>query len=328
MGNRREHGWYGGPGKETGGKRGDFDLSVLLEGNCELRIHWLSLVTILILTCSCSDVREADRYSVRDSAGIRVIENRGPAWEVGTAWWIDPEPSLDLGGPQAADDLQFQQLSSFGVLDSGTFAVADMTTRDVHFFSASGKVLAVNGGKGKGPGEFDALWGLAVLGDRVFAYDPRSARLTVYDSVGGLIETITLENPETSPPLYSYYLVGTTGGQLLLSPRMFTPSPSGAVSLYRDSAPNLLFRDDGRFGGEVAEPSGVDMFVGVQGASAVPFSVFSLIAAADDRVLMSHSKDFDAKPEFREFFPHNLFPFRIHIANVHSRDTLPLNDPS
>jgi hypothetical protein len=170
-----------------------------------------------------------------------------------------------------------------------------MTTREVYFFSGAGEILAVTGGEGKGPGEFDALWGLAVLGKRVFAYDPHSARLTVYDSVGGFLEATTLEQPEDTPPLYTYYLVGTTEGQLVLSPRMFTPSPSGSVSIYRDSGPNLLFRPDGSFQGYVAEPSGVDMFVSVQGASSVPFSVVSLIAATADRVLMSHGKDFEVR---------------------------------
>jgi len=265
------------------------------EEDCTLRTPWLALVTILGVTCSCSDGPDRVRYSVRDSAGIQVIENRVSAWEADGAWRIDTEPSLDLGGPQSPPELYFQQLSDFGVLPNGNFVAGDMTTREVYFFSSAGEILAEKGGEGRGPGEFDVLWGLAVLGERVFAYDPHSPRLTVYDSVGGFLEATTLEQPENTPPLYTYYLVGTTEGQLVLSPRMFTPSPTGGVSIYRDSSPNLLFRADGRFQGDVAEPSGVDMFVSVQGASSVPFSVVSLIAPTADRVLMSHGKDFEVR---------------------------------
>ena len=271
-----------------------------------MKTGWVLLVTILGVTCACSDGSDGGRYSVRDSAGIRVIENRVPAWRAGGAWRIDPNPSLDLGGPRSPPELHFQQLSDFGELRNGNFAAADITTREVYFFSAAGEILAVNGGEGQGPGEFDALWGLAVLGERVFAYEPHSARLTVYDSAGGFLEATTLEQPEDTPPLYTYSLVGTTEGQLVLSPRMFTPSPSGSVSIYRDSAPNLLFRPDGRFQGDVAEPSGVDMFVSVQGASSVPFTVVSLIAATGDRILMSHGKDFEVRA-FRGTGP----PFQI-----------------
>jgi hypothetical protein len=278
-----------------------------LREDCALRTRWLPLVTLLGVTCSCSDDPDGVRYSVRDSAGIQVVENRVPAWGADSAWRIDPEPSLDLGGPRSPPELYFQQLSDFGVLPNGNFAAADMTTRQVYFISSTGDLLAIKGGRGKGPGEFDALSGVAVLGERVFAYDPHSARLTVYDSVGEFLEATTLEQPENTPPLYTYHLAGITGGHPLLSPRMFTPSPNGNVSTYRDSAPNLLFSVDGRFQGEVAEPSGVDMFVSVQGASSVPFSVISLIAPAGDRVLMSHGKDFEVRAFRGRDVPSQIF---------------------
>lgn len=247
------------------------------------------------LAASCSEPPIASRSTARDSAGVRIVDNARPVWGPSTGWRIGANPVLDLGGPDSGPEYQFEQISHVAVHGNGTIAVADMAAREVHFFDPSGKPLAVRGGPGKGPGEFDFLWGLAVLGNRAYAYDPRSARLTVFDSVGTYLEIVTLDEPEGYRPMFEYYLVGARASDLVFSPRVFTPGFGEGVSAYRDSSPNLAFSPSGGFKEEVAEPSGADMFVGPQGGSSVPFSTISLIAVDEDRVFMSQGKGFEVR---------------------------------
>ena len=260
-----------------------------------MRLTRLVDVTAVLLAVSCSDPPVSSRSRVWDSAGIRIVDNARPIWRSGAGWRLGAYPILDIGGADSGPEYQFEQISHLAVLGNGTIAVTDMAAREVHFFDPPGEPLARRGGEGKGPGEFDFLWGLAVLGSRAYAYDPHSTRLTVFDSVGSYLEAVTLEAPEGYRPMFEYYLVGARSSDLIFSPRLFTPAFGQGVSVYRDSSPNLAFTPNGRFKEEVGEPSGADMFVGSQGGSSVPFSTVSLIAVAEDRVFMSHGKSFEVR---------------------------------
>jgi hypothetical protein len=69
--------------------------------------------------------------------------------------------------------------------------VADGQAKELRVYDASGVHVRTFGGSGDGPGEFNALSGLAGLaGDTIWAWDDQAARLTSFLTNGELIETV------------------------------------------------------------------------------------------------------------------------------------------
>ena len=60
---------------------------------------------------------------VRDSAGVRVVENRAPAWAPGTGWRLADSPHLDLGALEGPAATQFFQISDGTMFSDGGFVV-------------------------------------------------------------------------------------------------------------------------------------------------------------------------------------------------------------
>ena len=260
----------------------------------------LSGLALLFSLCCCSRAVNPDAFSVRDSVGIQIAVSTVPAWSNTQRFRVLDTPILDLGGAEAPPEFQFQQLLDLALLRNGNIVATDMSARRVLFFSEDGEPLAQQGRQGTGPGEFRLLFGLAILGDSVIAYDRNFSRVTVFSSDGQFLGVRTFEDPPAgNPPLRNYYLVGSVDGDLLFTPRVFLPSTSGDVSVYRDTAPNLLYDVSLGFDAEVAEPSGMDMFSSVQGASSVPFGRISVIASSEETVFICHGRDF----EIRQFEP-------------------------
>lgn len=117
--------------------------------------------TLLLLACislTACDIGERSSAStlVWDSAGIQVVENLHVPEQVAVVWEIDPEPAVRIG---TIDGPETEQL--FGVrgavrLSDGRVAVLNAGTQELRYYSADGSHLASVGGRGAGPGEFQA----------------------------------------------------------------------------------------------------------------------------------------------------------------------------
>jgi hypothetical protein len=84
-------------------------------------------------------------------------------------------------------------------LKEGGIVVADGGTLQIHYFDAEGGLRALVGGRGRGPGEFEALSLLGVTPqDSVFVWDRSQARLTVIDPGGTIVRAETLRPPTGS----------------------------------------------------------------------------------------------------------------------------------
>lgn len=117
------------------------------------------------------------RAVVRDSAGIRIVENGDVAGLV-AGWTIAPEPIFRMGW--AEGDPQFQAVRSGLVVGGDRAVVADQGSSLVHAFSAAGEVLWVAGGPGEGPGEFGRVGTLIELpDDSILVSDGGNRRVTV-----------------------------------------------------------------------------------------------------------------------------------------------------
>lgn len=127
--------------------------------------------------------------TVRDSAGVRVVESTAPRWTGGEGWRVDPGPLLDLTAAGSGPEHEF-----FGVSDAmrrgdgSLVVVEDGSSSDrVRFYAADGAFQASVGGTGDAPGEFRRPVAVdGFQGDSLAVYDLWTTRATVLTADGRL----------------------------------------------------------------------------------------------------------------------------------------------
>lgn len=84
----------------------------------------------------------------------------------------------------------------------GQIYISDGMSQCIHLYSSDGKFLRKIGRKGKGPGEYQYIWGIQITkGDTLVVYDGVQYRLTLYapGKFDSPIKTITLPSLENKP---------------------------------------------------------------------------------------------------------------------------------
>ena len=120
-------------------------------------------------------------------SGVRAAQADGIQQEVDA--WIDRVPLLTIGN--RAEDALFEVL---GVAFVGTsLVIAERRAGTLRYIDrTSGRLERVVGGKGDGPGEYQILVFFKGQGTKVYTYDLATARVTVRDSVGDVVETVSI----------------------------------------------------------------------------------------------------------------------------------------
>lgn len=132
--------------------------------------------------------------SVRDSAGVRIIENDRPAWSRGQAWRLSPEPVLEIGVVEGDPDYQLYRARFVQRLPDGRIVLANTGTHEIRAYSPNGRHLFSAGGPGEGPGEFRSIDFLGVLpGDTLVAFDRSLDRVSLFTDRGGFIRSFRLD---------------------------------------------------------------------------------------------------------------------------------------
>lgn len=150
----------------------------------------LSLSLILVLgsvACSSNETQQAQN-TVRDSLGIKIIENREPLWHKEKNWYIPVEPILSL-----VDDAFFRIIGAVRFED-GRVVVANSGSGELRFYDQKGNFKKVIGRPGKGPGEFSRLSSIHKFSnDSLIAFDASLYRVTIFDNHGIFMEDFNLE---------------------------------------------------------------------------------------------------------------------------------------
>jgi hypothetical protein len=115
--------------------------------------RFLTPGAILWLLAS-ADLVIAQAPVVRDSAGVRIVENDPSVLDERTPWRIGEEPLLSIGVQDGAQAYLFTAVRGATVLPDGTIAVTDLASYNVRLFDSSGAHLRTIGRQGQGPGEF------------------------------------------------------------------------------------------------------------------------------------------------------------------------------
>lgn len=131
--------------------------------------------------------------TVRDSAGVIIVENAGARWDDPTAWRLTPEPMVAIGVLEGESPYELYRVTGAVRLSDGRIVVATAGTGELRFFDSTGTHLVSAGGEGGGPGEFRAL-GTLLRGpaDTVVAYDMMERRLSLFDARAGHARDVSL----------------------------------------------------------------------------------------------------------------------------------------
>lgn len=241
-----------------------------------------ALLPLVALACAGGD-GDATTAVVRDSAGIRIVENPGGApRELAT---LSPEPTLVIGNEADGAEPLFRVLSVRRTSDGGV-VLANAGSAQVRRHDAQGALRWTAGGSGGGPGEFEALsWTTVLPGDSVLAYDARARRFSVFDGAGTFTRSFQVAGPGGQPAtlrpqgllrdgtvLVSTSGLGGSGG----------PPPQGVV---RDTVRLLRVGLDGTPSDTLARVPGDERSIRVTEQSinilVPPFSPRLVVAAGD-----------------------------------------------
>lgn len=178
------------------------------------------LFMLMVLAC-VSEAESVTDVERSDSADVRIVHSRRPAWREREGWWVDPEPLVVVGSLGGSENEQLVEVSDAARLANGNLVVADRRTRTVRMYDGAGAFLRVLGGPGSGPGEFQSPARVMVTGgDSVLVWDEQNFRTTLFDGNGELSRVHTLDLARIAkavdPPLYPGAVEPISGGEYLV----------------------------------------------------------------------------------------------------------------
>ncbi|MGQ0560673.1 MAG: hypothetical protein ACT443_02215 [Gemmatimonadota bacterium] len=143
---------------------------------------------LLIVICGCGRDRNSQ---LRDSSAASV-----PLSSVPAGWRLCPNPEPVIGVVEGAPEYTFAHVGNATLLRDRTIVITDARVSEIRFFASNGRHLRTVGGKGRGPGEYRGLADLVRTSkDTLLVSDWSLNRITILDSAGRYVRSITVERP-------------------------------------------------------------------------------------------------------------------------------------
>jgi hypothetical protein len=169
------------------------------------------LTGVALLSLACGSESHIPPV-VRDSVGITIVENLGPAWTRTSRWRLAGSPSMSLGEP-ADPNYAFSRVVGAARLQNGSIVVANGGTQELRWYDRAGSFQTSVGG-----GTFTNIeWIGQFESNTIVVFDFGNLRLSSFGLDGELKET----------------------GDLVVT---FQASPSSVKGIFSDSAV-LAIRD-------------------------------------------------------------------------------------
>ncbi|MDE2875996.1 MAG: 6-bladed beta-propeller [Gemmatimonadota bacterium] len=149
----------------------------------------------------------SDLTTTFDTAGgIIRVTNTGtaPEWRLAPVASIGPRSVTEEETPE-----EFGRVSSVTLGPEGTVFVADAANREIRVFGLDGTHLRTFGRQGEGPGEFQSIYSIAWVGDRLLTFDPPLGRIGEFSAEGEWLgQRRTTAGWTGSAALLRFYPVG------------------------------------------------------------------------------------------------------------------------
>lgn len=246
--------------------------------------------------CSSTDTSSGTlNTTVRDSAGVTIVENGAPNGDARLSWVVGSTPRTDVGSLDGEEAYQLFRVRDAIQLDDGRLAVANSGSGEVRVFGGNGEHLANWGRQGEGPGEFRNPWRLKSWpSDSVGVWDRRLRRVTIFDSGGTLGRTVDLVSGDWSG-LLEWVDVFPDGTLLVTHQNVFGQEPvTGitrnpvSVSTLSESG-QLLMSSDEKPGDEVYLKVGE----GTLDLLRLPFAKSFRALRVGEEIMFSSTDDFE-----------------------------------
>jgi hypothetical protein len=154
---------------------------------------WM-MVVVALSACGVGSSSEQPTFVQRDSAGVRIVESRRPAWSASDAWTVSPTPALQIGVVDGDPHYQFFRIAGVRRLSNGEIVVADGGSHTIRWYDGAGRFVQSVGGPGEGPEEYQWLGSMIVLpGDSILAEDRARYRMSLYDASGQRIRSWVIQ---------------------------------------------------------------------------------------------------------------------------------------
>ena len=127
---------------------------------------------------------EPPTFTVRDSAGIEIVENHAPQHAPDEFWTIDPEPEILV----TDDSARLDWTAGLARLADGRVATLSFTNKQLFIFGPSGELSRTIGRAGEGPGEFGIPEGMRYLPpDTLVVWERFMTAVHYFDTTGTLL---------------------------------------------------------------------------------------------------------------------------------------------
>jgi len=250
------------------------------------------LAFVLLATSACD--APSGEFSVRDSAGVEVVESRQPVWSADEAWRVG-EPTVTIGTSlEGGMGQQLDRVVAATRLSDGTIVIADAGARALLRYDASGRYLGSTGRAGDGPGEFRALnWVGKTAGDSLLTWDRGLGRVSVFTASGELARQYL---PSLTELPMSLEVKGQlSGGRLVLARGAGLVSREGSPGVQRQPITAWLISATGEEMQPFGPLPGETVFLDAsQAFMPVPLGAVTLFAARDDAVYVVDTETFAA----------------------------------
>ncbi|MGD2153322.1 MAG: hypothetical protein PVG79_08630 [Gemmatimonadales bacterium] len=177
-------------------------------------------IALLVALAGCgADGADSNGAVIRDSAGVRIVENTAPLWSEGKGWQLAQQPALSIGELEGDPEYQLYQVADARRLSDGRIVVANAGTYELRFYDSKGRFMSAGGGEGGGPGEFKELTGLWTFADdSMITYDYRSRRISIFEPSGTFARSFQLHGV-TGARSHPLVIAPFTDGSLLIDAR-------------------------------------------------------------------------------------------------------------
>jgi hypothetical protein len=152
-----------------------------------------------IAACAPNADTSSGRVTVRDSAGVQIVEHDAAAVAALPVWTIDTSPELELA---TTDDDAFTAIGDLQPWTDGRLVVADRRHRDVREYAVDGTFTRVLARSGQGPGEVSFVSRLQRLpGDTLVVLDGNARRASFFDASGAYRDEVAYPRFTDGAPL-------------------------------------------------------------------------------------------------------------------------------
>jgi hypothetical protein len=211
---------------------------------------------VAVLTACTGDGGGPLEHVVRDSVGVRIVENEGPN-DVAASWEIAEAAALDIGVLDGDEAYQLFQVSGVARFGGGEIVVGNGGTRELRFYDSNGRFLRAVGGKGGGPGEFEGLGQVAAVGDSILVWDWNLSRISVFDREGTFVRSYLVSFPGGGSPS----ALGAFEDRNWLFTTSFTFAPSKVSTVVRDTNLYVRLGPQGEYVDSIGRFPAVEFFV-------------------------------------------------------------------